>query len=264
LFGLFCISKASIQHRNVVITSCDEGDSQTPPAPQFPSRKKPRVKIDWDRWVNKGKSYLEMLRCGGIKDSKWRSYNDLAENGWKLVQEHNSVKTSEEGGMRKAMDFLEISSKPDDQWSIAQQHLVKKTVDGRNYYPTAVLHDNKYNMELMTADNNFGPRYKCPEQADPPVTGDPNPFPELQQLSDVMYLEFARLMKQSKKPLNKLKGALRGHIINAETRVIAAKAVGLSAAKLHDKSLGWPGRDFDAGSDEFAALIARPNGRAVV
>ena len=57
------------------------------------------------------------------------------------------------------------------------------------------MYDNKYSMELITADNNFGPRYKGPEQADPSVTGDPNPFPELQQLSDVMYLEFARLMK---------------------------------------------------------------------
>jgi hypothetical protein len=79
-----------------------------------------------------------------------------------------------------------------------------------------------------------------------------------------VYLEFARLMKQSKNPLNKLKGVLRGHVINAETRAIAAKAVGLSATKLHDKSLSLPGRDFDAGSDEFAAFIASPNGRAVV
>ena len=97
--------------------------------------------------------------------------------------------------MRKAMDFLKISSKPEDQWSVAQQHLVKKTLNGKTYYPTAAMYDNKYSMELITADNNFGPRYKGPEQADPSVTGDPNPFPELQQLSDVMYLEFARLMK---------------------------------------------------------------------
>jgi hypothetical protein len=174
------------------------------------------------------------------------------------------VKIYDHGGIRKAMDFLKISSKPDDQWSVAQQHLVKKTINGKTYYPTAAMYDNKYNMELITADNNFGPRYKGPEQADPPVTGDPNSFPELQQLSDVMYLEFARLMKQSENPLNKLKGVLRGNVINAETRAIAAKAVGLSAAKLHDKSLSWPGRDFDADSDEFAALIASPNGRAVV
>jgi hypothetical protein len=53
--------------------------------PQSPNRKKPKVKVDWDQWVDKGKSYLEMLRCGDLKDSKWKSYDDLADNGWKLV-----------------------------------------------------------------------------------------------------------------------------------------------------------------------------------
>jgi hypothetical protein len=263
LFGLFCISKASNGQRDLEILSRGKDDPQSLPVPQFPNRKKPKVKIDWDRWVDKGKSYQELLRCG-LKDSKWKSYDDLTNNGWKKVQELSSAKIHDNGGMRKAMDFLKISSKPEDQWSVAQQHLVEKTIDGKTYFPTAAMYDNKYNMELITAENNFGPRYKGPEQADPPVTGDPNPFPELQQLSDVVYLEFARLMKQSKNPLNKLKGVLRGHVINAETRAIAAKAVGLSATKLHDKSLSLPGRDFDAGSDEFAAFIASPNGRAVV
>ena len=264
LFGLFCGPGAQNEQRSLDIAPRGDGDPLSLPVPQFPNRNKPKVKIDWNLWVDKGKSYLEMLRCGSIKDSKWKSYDDLAKNGWKVVQERNSVKIYDKGGMRKAMDFLKISSKPEDQWSVAQQHLVKKTVNGKTYFPTSALYDNKYNTELITADNNFGPRYKGPEQPDPPVTGDPNPFPELQQLSDVMYLEFARLMKQSKKPLNKLKGVLRAHVINAETRAIAAKAVGLSASKLHDKTLAWPGRDFSAGSDEFAALIASPNGRAVV
>ena len=264
LFGLFCISKAPVQQRGLAIASRGEGDPLSLPVLQFPSRKKPKVKIDWDLWVSKGKSYLAMLHCGDLKDSKWKSYNDLTDNGWRLVQEHNPVKIYEGGGMRKAMDFLKVSSKPEDQWSVAQQHLIRKTVNGKTYYPTGAMYDNKYNMELITANNNFGPRYKGPRQSDPPVTGDPNPFPELQQLSDVMYLEFARLMKQSKTPLDTLKGVLRGHVINAETRAIAAKAVGLSATKLHDKSLSWPGRNFDAESDEFAASIASPNGRAVV
>jgi hypothetical protein len=84
LFGLFCISKASIGQRHLEILSRGESDPQPLPVPQFPNRKKPEVKIDWDRWVDKGRSYQELLRCG-LKDSKWKSYDDLANNGWKMV-----------------------------------------------------------------------------------------------------------------------------------------------------------------------------------
>jgi hypothetical protein len=115
LFGLFCISKASAKERDLEILSRGEGDPQPLPVPQSPNRKKPKVKIDWDQWVDKGKSYLEMLRWGDLKDSKWKSYDDLADNGWKLVQEHSLVKIYDHGGIRKAMDFLKISSKPDEQ-----------------------------------------------------------------------------------------------------------------------------------------------------
>lgn len=111
-------------------------------------------------------------------------------------------------------------------------------------------------------DLNSGPQNEGPKQKDPPVTGDPNPFPPLKQQSDVVYLEFARLMKLYKKPVDKLKAFFRPFIVNPETRIIAAKALTISV-DLFSIAPVWPGRDFELGSEEFAALLASPNERGV-
>lgn len=67
-------------------------------------------------------------------------------------------------------------------------------------------------------------------------------------------------MELEKKPLTGLKGLLRSNVQNRQTQDYAAHALGM---KEYDSSKlpGWPGRDFEAGSDELTALVASPNGK---
>ncbi|KAM0718204.1 hypothetical protein Q7P37_006536 [Cladosporium fusiforme] len=217
---------------------------------------------DWQPWVDKGKAYLELLNCGKGTESKWTSYDDLKKYGWARRGESHPVKIREKSGIANVMKYLEVSSEEDEQWSISDQHQKETTVDGKTYHPTNARYSNKYNMELITSDFNFGPRNKGPH-AIMPVTGDPNPFPPLEHYSDVVYLEFERLMTESEKPINKLKGVLRSNIVNFETRELVERAVGVLKFDMTQGKLPWPGKDLDADSDELAALVASPNGRGV-
>lgn len=217
----------------------------------------------WKTWADKGKAYLDSLKCGKGTESKWTSYDDLGKYGWVRRGETHPFKIHEQSGLSKVMKYLEVSSKDEDQWAVGDQHIKESTVDGKTYLPTNARYNNKYNMELITADFNFGPRNKGPLKV-PPVTGDPNPFPPLEHFSDVVYLEFVRLMKSNDRPINKLKGVLRSHVVNFDTGEIAERALGMRRYEMaRNKDLAWPGKDFDADSDELAALVASPNGRGV-
>ena len=203
-----------------------------------------------------------MLNCGTGEQSPWKSYDDLEENGWERARVRHPVYIYDTSALKRVMRFLKVSSDPEDQWVVSSKHLKKTTKDGRVYYPTGAKYENKYNMELITAESNFGPQNEGPKQKEPPVTGDPNPFPPLKQQSDVIYLEFTRLMKLNKKPVDKLKGFFRPYIVNSETRSIVAKTLRIPLDQF-SMIPEWPGRDFEPGSDEFAALLASPNGRGV-
>jgi hypothetical protein len=70
-------------------------------------------------------------------------------------------------------------------------------------------------------------------------------------------------MNQKNLPMTGLKGILRANVINQDTRNVVAKALGWE--EWGDDNLPqWPGRDFKADSDEAAAILASPNGRAPV
>lgn len=81
----------------------------------------------------------------------------------------------------------------------------------------------------------------------------------LRQLSDMWFLAYSNLMTTQNKPLDGLKGVWRHHIVNEETRALIFKAL-----KTRDGNQAkWPGVDFQPDSDDFAALLASPNGRGV-
>ena len=94
----------------------------------------------------------------------------------------------------------------------------------------------------------------------PQVDGVYLPFPWLEKLSDVAFLVFQQLMKETNQPTDRLKGFLRSGVVNTETLFVTTNALRLKPNALHP---AWPGRDFGPQSDGFAALLASPNGRGV-
>ena len=69
----------------------------------------------------------------------------------------------------------------------------------------------------------------------PPVTGNPNPFPEFYHWSDVAFLEFAQFMTDTKKPLTNLKGVWQRQIINADTQAVTCYLFGVSTVVAIDE-----------------------------
>lgn len=245
-------------------TEKDIKSRQAPPIP-LPQINQPSELISdaaYKPWVDKGKAYLELLNCGKGVESKWTSYDDLGKYGWERRSEIHPLSIYKNGGLDRALKYLKASSKGEDQWQVTDQHTRETTVDGKTYYPTGGKYNNKYNMEMICSDFNFGPKDKG-ANAEPPVTGNPNPLPPLEHYSDVVYLEFVRLMKLTNRPIDKLKGVLRSHVVNRYSRGIVEKVTGLTKDDMVAGKLLWPGKDFEADSDELAALVASPNGRGV-
>jgi hypothetical protein len=121
------------------------------------------------------------------------------------------------------------------------------TRDGKTYNPTGASYGNYYNPSLIIAAAVFGPAHNGPK-AHPPVKGEADePFPRLSRLSDVMYLEFRRVMAEDKQPMDQLKGVLQDFVINSMTVELAIQ-VASEHQSLHGIP-GWPGVDFAADSD---------------
>jgi hypothetical protein len=139
-------------------------------------------------------------------------------------------------------------------------HDDKKEIDGITYYKTGAEFDNRYNPSMIVAENIYGAEYQG-RTKNPPVTGDPNPFPKLKFWSDVTFLEFQKFMHDSGQPIDALKAVWHRAIINPNTRDLAAR---LSAVDDWTKVPDWPGKDFKPGTDEFAALVGSDNGKGIV
>jgi hypothetical protein len=138
-------------------------------------------------------------------------------------------------------------------------HDTKKEIDGITYFKTGASFDNRYNPSMIVAEVIYGAEHEG-KTKNPPVTGDPNPFPKLKFWSDVTFLEFQKFMKDSGQPVNTLKAVWHRAIINPDTRDLAAR---LSAVDDWNSIPDWPGKDFKPGTDGFAALIGSDNGKGV-
>jgi hypothetical protein len=211
----------------------------------------------WTDAVAKGKQYLQMLQCGTGVPSSFTSSDNLEKWGWELDFEETA--DPYRGTQRAVVDYLGASYSPADTWSISTYHRTQKTIGGTTYPSTNGQYYGEYAPEFIISINSMSPRAMAAE-ADPPFEG---PFPELERQSDVMFLEYQRKMNDLHKPMTGLKGILRAGVFNEETQKIVGKAMGMrgyAEARLPR----WPGRDFAATTDEAAALIATPNGRAGV
>lgn len=207
----------------------------------------------WEEAVAKGKRYLAMLKCGTGTPSTFTSYDDLKTWGWTMGTEFQSTIPESE---ITALEYLGVVYSPKETWDVGLDHSVDVTVDGTVYPATDGMYDNEYAPEFIISTNNYGPRVA----REPDING---PFPRLERQSDVMFLEYQHRMEAMSKPMTGLKGIIRSSVANEETKSIVAKALGMSSYN-PDELPRWPGRDFDVDSDEAAAILASPNGRAPV
>lgn len=205
---------------------------------------------EWEKAVAKGKQYLSMLKCGSGKPSEFMSYDHLADWRWKRLSSGHPMMELKDV-WKEAIEHIGAQMDDEETWTVYDLHMTETAHEGKTYPPTSGVYENTHNPEFILSSANYGPRYINPDQ---------DTFPKLERLSDVLFLEFQRLMTDMNKPLTGLKGSLQDVVVNDETERLAMKAVGTSlfdSVKFPD----WPGVDFDADSDELAALVASPNGR---
>lgn len=207
----------------------------------------------WEQAVDKGKRYLNMLKCGSGRPSEFTSFDDLDKWGWTTDYDEH-LDTRPETSFMNALEYLGASYSAEDVYQIGVGHTVGKTIDGVTYPPTEGTYANKYAPALIVAENNGGPRYSAPHLG---------VYPRLEKLSDVMFLEYQHVMQVTNHPMTGLKGILRDHVVNPETQETVAKALGMSSFVARNVP-NWPGVDFEHDSDEAAAICASPNGRAAV
>ena len=195
-----------------------------------------------------------MLRCGSGTPSPFTSHNDLEKWGWEVTYDDHAPRYY--GDHQTVVQYLGAFYSPEETWSVGVAHETQVTVDGTIYPPTGAQYSNDYAPEFIISTMNESPRVVGPQEQ-PPVEG---PFSQLERQSDLMFLEYQRKMEAMHKPMTGLKGLIRSGIINQETRSLVAQALGY---KSDDRRVpDWPGRDFEADSDEGAAIVASPNGRA--
>ncbi|KAJ5403995.1 hypothetical protein N7509_003866 [Penicillium cosmopolitanum] len=121
------------------------------------------------------------------------------------------------------------------------------TEDGKNYDATYGYYIGSMSATsgYISAENNASPWEESDKERQPPLT----------KLSDVYFLRWQDIA--SRKQLRNLKYFFRLHVINTQSKAIAAQAFGGEPVPR------WPGRSFDLSTDEGLAILGTPNGAGV-
>lgn len=209
-----------------------------------------------------GKAFVLALQSTDtcITQSEWTTEDSLNTWGWNRARQTNVDPTSSLNATKIVYDFVGASIGTDANHRATDTHSDKEVVDGNIYYQTGAKFDSLYNSALISVLSIRGVEYQGKTQ-DPPVTGDPNPYPKLKLWSDVTFLEYQQFMKDSGQAVDGLKAVWHSAIINSETLDLASRL-----CKVDDWTNipVWPGKDFEPGTDEFAAMIGSDNGKGVV
>jgi hypothetical protein len=213
-------------------------------------------------FTEKGKALVSALQATEtcFTQSEWTADDALATWGWYRSRKPNVGPVPLFTSTKQVYDFAGASTDDNMNHRAIDMHDDKKEIDGVTYYKTGAEFDNRYNPAMIVAENIHGVEYQG-RTKNPPVTGDPNPFPKLKFWSDVTFLEFQKFMYDSGQPIDALKAVWHRAIINPNTRDLAAQ---LSAVDDWTDVPDWPGKDFKPGTDGFAALIGSDNGKGVV
>jgi hypothetical protein len=216
----------------------------------------------YSKLVEKGKALVTALQSTDmcLAQSEWTADESLATWGWYRSRKPNVGPVSQFTATKQVYEFVGASMENNGNNRAMDMHDTKKEIDGITYYKTGAEFDNRYNPAMIIAEGIYGAEYQGKDK-NPPVTGDPNPFPKLKFWSDVTFLEFQKFMKDSNQAMGSLKAVWQRMIINPDTRELAARLTGVNEwTDVPD----WPGKDFKPGTDEFASLIGSDNGKSIV
>jgi hypothetical protein len=216
----------------------------------------------YSKLVEKGKALVTALQSTDVclAQSEWTADESLSTWGWYRSRKPNVGPVSQFTATKQVYEFVGASMDNNMNHRAMDMHDTKKEIDGVTYYKTGAEFDNRYNPAMIIAEGIYGAEYQGKDK-NPPVTGNPNPFPKLKFWSDVTFLEFQKFMKDSNQAMDSLKAVWQRMIINPDTRELAAR---LTRVNEWTDVPDWPGKDFKPGTDEFASLIGSDNGKSIV
>ncbi|KAJ5653007.1 hypothetical protein N7490_000010 [Penicillium lividum] len=213
-----------------------------------------------------GYSYNECMSRGKKLTCAMKMSNDDAEDsfGKSVVATYTTTTQLDDNGWTIAYAWDDLQLKLVDY--IGEEFLAalnidtsnnvvknwEHTVTKGNYPATEANYQCWYNAEngAIFVESAFGPGYKKIEMVKDKKWPSGGKLPELRQLSDVMWIEWA---VQASANTKVLKYIFRVNVVNLDTRNVMNEAMGGN----------WdePGV-FSPDSDEFWALLGTPNGNA--
>lgn len=214
----------------------------------------PDGKLDWDDAVSKGKNLIKLLATKhlstcGVEESNFTDEKQLFGNGWNEVFKGEPKDNT---GWSLATKKLKLPEDVRDNIQYDAEQSSNVTVDAKSYQSSEGLYSNVMNTHgTIYALYNFSPRTRG-ASLHPPVDGSPGgEFVPLQSWADIAFIEWADACKGNEK-------CIKCHAMSNATDRIATKALG----DKHDWKT-WPGKTFQNGSEELAAILATPSGRGV-
>ncbi|KAL1595908.1 hypothetical protein SLS60_009598 [Paraconiothyrium brasiliense] len=275
--------RSSFEHLELNLTSLDRsvaGNDRT-----LARRAPPFTDADFAKSVDQGCALTSMMILTDDKaaryvrpenthttaESPWTVYQSLNDWGWLLAPKHvlDQMTTSHyEGYMNPVMEDLGLPHLDTPkfngfaegrQWGHSRDRLVNG-IEYKFYQSTGASSDFFIDVThgLIFATYTYGPAYMAAE------FGSNTPLPQLKNLYDILYLDYAYLAAQKHEQVNKLKYLFIDDIENDETRAIAYRCVGVELSIDTCFMYQWPRRRvFYPGQECYKALIASPNGRSM-
>lgn len=221
--------------------------------------------LSWEQAVGKGKNLVklldieDLLQCG-IAQSNFTEWEALGQNGWgKLNTGLSDAGAKNVTDWRPAAVNLKLSTGGQKNFQYDLGQFENVTIGGTTYQNSGALYSNVMNTDgAIFALQNFSPRTRGAHRS-PSLDGSSgHELVPLQTWADVTFLEWANACKGDEKYVKGLKVITKCHAQSNATMKIGGQALGGA------NSWGvWPGKTFNNGSDQFAALMATPSGRGV-
>jgi len=150
----------------------------------------------------------------------WKVYDDLDSWGWQRSTRNNDGINCLLWPISDVLQAIGVDTTAGKFEYVAWDHKVATMHTGKYHLPTQGTYGNIYNpaQGLIVAHKNYGPRHKAKENKIPVSN-----VPDLQQWSDVTFLEFAHLAPSDQ--INKLRYVMRYQVQGDVTPDIVRRAL---------------------------------------
>ncbi|KAJ5714584.1 uncharacterized protein N7483_011765 [Penicillium malachiteum] len=195
--------------------------------------------------------YMQTFKAGVPVASSWTEYSSLSTWGW-------SDKANPEASYDQVLDnyigtTLDLDT--DDGIPVTHNQDEIVTVGNVEYPNSGGMYSNVFYVEqgLIVADENFSPQSRAPE-----FVAKGYPYVKLKQWSDVVFLDWQNQCSTNDGDITNLNYFIRFSIANLDAGSVIGEVTGGATIGGYKTPM-----KFNAGSDEFNALLGTPNGSGV-